>query len=144
MSVRCLMDEQAARLAWQAGLIACLGSGLIEFGGAFVAEKIRKITPRAALLSTLAGIAMTFIAMPFVFKMFENPIMGLSTFAVVLAAYFGGMKFKAHILAGFFAVLLDTGLAYITGMMDGNQANYEVGFHVPVPVIGDLIAGTGT
>src|SRR5690606_21982157 len=27
-----------ARVAWQAGLVATLGSGLIEFGGSFVAE----------------------------------------------------------------------------------------------------------
>jgi AGZA family xanthine/uracil permease-like MFS transporter len=51
-----------ARVAWQAGLVACLGSGLIEFGGAFVAERLRRAAPRAALLSTLAGIAVSFIS----------------------------------------------------------------------------------
>ncbi|NMB98948.1 MAG: NCS2 family permease, partial [Thermoanaerobaculaceae bacterium] len=49
--------------AWKAGLLACLGSGVIEFAGAFVAEKIRKATPRAALLSTLPGIALGFISL---------------------------------------------------------------------------------
>src|SRR6267143_1243516 len=44
-----------ARVAWQAGLVATLCSGVIELGGAFVAERVRQITPRAALLSTLAG-----------------------------------------------------------------------------------------
>src|SRR6185369_11015642 len=29
------------RVAWQAGLVACLGSGVIELAGAFVAERIR-------------------------------------------------------------------------------------------------------
>src|SRR5205823_4058164 len=43
--------------AWRMGLVACLGSGLIEFLGAFVAEPVRRMTPRAALLSTLAGIS---------------------------------------------------------------------------------------
>ena len=38
-----------AHVAWRVGLVACLGSGLIELGGALVAEKIRKATPRAAL-----------------------------------------------------------------------------------------------
>src|SRR4051812_9842328 len=42
-----------ARVAWQAGLVACLGSGVIEFAGAFVADLVRRATPRAALLSTL-------------------------------------------------------------------------------------------
>jgi len=54
-----------ARVAWQAGLVACLGSGLIELGGSFVAERVRKATPRAALLSTLSGIALGFISLGF-------------------------------------------------------------------------------
>src|SRR5207244_217261 len=55
-------NPDPARVAWQAGLLACLGSGVIELGGAFVAERVRKATPRAALLSTLAGIALGFIS----------------------------------------------------------------------------------
>src|SRR5579871_1618956 len=50
-----------ARVAWQAGLVACLGSGLIEFVGSFVINWLRRFTPRAALLSTLSGIAISFI-----------------------------------------------------------------------------------
>ena len=46
-----LADADAARLAWQLGLAACLLSGVIELAGAFVAERIRRATPRAALLS---------------------------------------------------------------------------------------------
>src|ERR1700722_11317854 len=40
----------SGEMAWKAGLVPCLGSGLIEFFGAFVAEQIRRRTPRAALL----------------------------------------------------------------------------------------------
>src|SRR6185295_17596958 len=40
-----------ARVAWQAGLFATLSSGVIELACAFFAERIRKATPRAALLS---------------------------------------------------------------------------------------------
>src|SRR5688500_9162662 len=36
------------RAAWVAGLVACFGSGLIELFGAFVAERVRRSTPRAA------------------------------------------------------------------------------------------------
>src|SRR5215471_21277036 len=50
-----------ARVAWQAGLVACFGSGAIELLGSTVSERVRRSTPRAALLSTLAGIALTFI-----------------------------------------------------------------------------------
>ena len=83
-----------ARVAWQAGLLACLGSGIIELGGSFFAERLRRITPRAALLSTLAGIALGFISLGFLFRTFAHPIVGLSTLAVVLLVYFGRVKFK--------------------------------------------------
>src|SRR5215831_11527816 len=59
-----------ARVAWQAGLVATLCSGLIEVAAAFVAERVRRVTPRAALLSTLAGIALAFISFGFLFRAF--------------------------------------------------------------------------
>src|SRR5437763_2078454 len=80
--------------AWRMGLVACLGSGLIEFLGAFVAEPVRRATPRAALLSTLAGIAVGFISGVFLFRTFANPVVGLSTFGIVLLVYFGRVRFK--------------------------------------------------
>src|SRR5437764_2690073 len=78
--------------AWRMGLVACLGSGLIEFLGAFVAEPIRRMTPRAALLSTLAGIALGFISGVFLFRTFAHPIVGLTTFGIVLLVYFGRVR----------------------------------------------------
>ena len=48
-----------ARVAYHAGLVACLGSGLVELLGAFIVDRVRRHVPRAALLSTLAGIALT-------------------------------------------------------------------------------------
>ena len=48
--------------AWKIGLVACLFSGIIETLGAFAGDWIRRVTPRAALLSALAGIAITFIS----------------------------------------------------------------------------------
>ena len=69
-----------ARVAWQAGLLATLCSGRHRARArAFVAERVRKATPRAALLSTLAGIALGFISLGFLFRTFARPIVGLTT-----------------------------------------------------------------
>ena len=65
---------RAATLAWQAGLMACVISGLMECAGAFVGDWVRRHTPRAALLSALAGIAICFIALLFVFQIFASQI----------------------------------------------------------------------
>ena len=49
--------------AWQAGLAWCFIIGVIVLVGAFVGPTIRKYTPRAAMLGTLAGISIAFISM---------------------------------------------------------------------------------
>ena len=86
------------RAAWQAGLVACLGSGLIELIGAFGAERLRRLTPRAALLSTLAGIALSFISLGFLFRSFARPLVGMTTLAIVLMVYFGKLRFRGGVL----------------------------------------------
>ncbi len=109
--------EEAARWAWQLGLIACLGSGVIEFFGAFVAEGIRRRTPRAALLSTLAGIAIGFIAMSFALQIFQKPLIAMVPLAVVLITYFSGASFPLQLPGGLIAVVLGTALAWgLTGL----------------------------
>ena len=45
----------SAEAAWQAGLAACFVSGVIETVGSLVGEHIRRLAPRAALLSALGG-----------------------------------------------------------------------------------------
>ncbi|NVB38602.1 NCS2 family permease [Pseudenhygromyxa sp. WMMC2535] len=133
--------DDPSRVAWQAGLLACLGSGIIELGGAFVAEKLRRITPRAALLSTLAGIALGFISLGFLFRTFAHPIVGLSTLGIVLLTYFGRVKFKGRLPGGFVAVALGTALAWIIGLAPAGEApTGSVGLMLPVPVIGDVLA----
>ncbi|MBM4365844.1 MAG: NCS2 family permease [Deltaproteobacteria bacterium] len=129
-----------ATVAWQAGLAATLGSGLIEAGGALVAERVRKATPRAALLSTLAGIALSFIALGFLFRTFARPVVGLATLGVVLLTYFGRVKFRGGLPGGLVAVLLGTILGWATGIAPVGPAPGAPSLHLPFPVVGDLVA----
>lgn len=132
------------RVAWQAGLVACLGSGLIELAGAFVAERIRRVTPRAALLSTLAGIALTFIAIGFLFRTYARPLIGFTTLAIILLVYFGRVRFRGGLPGGLVAVVLGTGIAWATGIAPvGTRPAGGAGFFPPVPVLGDLFASLG-
>ena len=52
--------------------------------GGFIAPIIRKITPRAALLGSLAGISITFISMRPGLLVFETPLIGMVCFAIIL------------------------------------------------------------
>ncbi len=135
--------EQAAELAWQAGLVACLGSGIIEFGGAWIGNMLRRMAPRAALLSTLGGIAITFIAIGFLFRTFANPVVGLVPLGVILLTYFGGVRFG--IPGGLLAVLLGIALAWATGLMSWDNVRFAaalqpIGVYFPGFWLGDLWA----
>jgi AGZA family xanthine/uracil permease-like MFS transporter len=130
-----------ARVAWQAGLVACLGSGVIELAGSLVAERVRKATPRAALLSTLAGVALGFISLGFLFRSFARPVVGLTTLAVLLLVYFGRVRFRGGVPGGLVAVALGTLLAWLTGIAPvGEPPAHGQGLHLPLPVLGDLAA----
>jgi AGZA family xanthine/uracil permease-like MFS transporter len=129
------------RVAWQAGLVACLGSGIIELVCAPIAERIRQATPRAALLSTLAGIALTFIALGFLFRAFARPVVGLTTLAIVLLTYFGRVRFRGGLPGGLVAVAIGAALAWATGIAPVGPVPVGTGLRVPIPTVGDLLAG---
>lgn len=131
----------ASLAAWRAGLVACLGSGLIEFACAFVVERLRRVTPRAALLSTLAGIALTFISIYFLFRTFAHPIVGLATFAIISMGYFGKLRFRGGVPAGLVAVGVGTLLCWASGIA-GSGGNLQAPqLILPVPVVSDLWSG---
>ncbi|TGN19610.1 NCS2 family permease [Leptospira idonii] len=133
--------------AWKAGLLASFASGLIEVLGSFFAEKIRKSTPRAALLSALAGIAVTFISMDFLLKTFEHPLVAFLPLGIILLQYFGKVKFPFGIPGGLVSILLGIGLSYLSGLLGSpiyQEGGLErgvstIGFYLPYLALGDLI-----
>lgn len=132
-----------ARVAWQAGLFATLSSGVIELVAAPFAERVRKATPRAALLSTLAGIALSFISLGFLYRTFARPVVGLTTLAIVMLTYFGRVRFKGRLPGGVIAVALGTIIAWATGIAPVGAKPTGAGLHPPLPVAGDLLASLG-
>ncbi|EDY37842.1 permease [Cyanobium sp. PCC 7001] len=130
-----LSEAQAVTLSWQAGLMACLGSGLIETGGSFVAQVLRRWLPRAALLSTLAGIALGYIALGFLLRTYAQPLVGLAVLAVILVVYFG--RLRLPLPGGLVAVLLGMALAWSSGLLRIEPAAWslataQLGLHLPV------------
>ncbi|MGD8863332.1 MAG: hypothetical protein PVI30_25185 [Myxococcales bacterium] len=143
--------EQAARGAFQVGLAACCLSGVIELLGAPIADAVRRATPRAALLSTLSGIAISFIAIDFAVRTFEMPLVALLPLSVILTTYFADIRMPLRIPGGAWAVGLGTIAAWVCTALPevrtpvGAEALAgafdNAGFYPPLPVIGDLIAG---
>lgn len=144
--------QEAAIVAWRVGVAACFLSGIIELGGSFIAERIRKATPRAALLTSLAGIAVAFLCMDFAARCFAYPLVALLPLGVLLFTLLSRTKLPFGIpgvglalALGIFAAWLlfaagFTAETSVSGPAVG-KALGDVGFYLPVPVLGDLIAG---
>lgn len=138
--------QSASEMAFQAGIVATIATGLIEAGGAWLVDWLRRWTPRAAMLATLAGIAITFIAAGFLFRTFAAPVVAFLPFGAVLLTYFGRVRFPYGIPGGLVAVLLGTVLAWTTGLAHWDPtraalATGLIGFKAPIPQLGTLAHG---
>jgi AGZA family xanthine/uracil permease-like MFS transporter len=136
---------------WSAGLVWVFFQSFILMIGGFIAPFIRKITPRAALLGTLAGVSVTFISMRPALEMYMTPQIGLVCFAIILVSWFGGVKYPKGIPAGLVAIAVGMIIAWgsnlfglglgglsIKGVGDA-FANF--GFSVPIPAFGYVFSG---
>src|ERR1700690_1288891 len=97
---------------WEAGLVWVFFQSFILMVGGFVAPIIRKITPRAALLGTLAGVSVTFISMTPALQMYMTPVVGLTCFAIILVNWLGGFEFPKGIPAGLVAIAVGMNIAW--------------------------------
>src|SRR3954469_16659251 len=79
--------------AWEAGLAWVFIQSFVLMAGAFAAPWIRKITPRAALLGTLAGVSIAFISMRPALEMYMTPQIGVVCFAIIIVSWFGGVRY---------------------------------------------------
>jgi AGZA family xanthine/uracil permease-like MFS transporter len=137
--------------AWEAGLTWVFVQSFVLMAGGFVAPYIRKITPRAALLGSLAGIAITFISMRPAGQMFGTPVIGLTCFAIILASWFGGARYFKGMPAGLVAIIAGTVIAWASnqfGLNFGGMAWSNVtasfttfGFEVPLPAVDHVFHG---
>jgi AGZA family xanthine/uracil permease-like MFS transporter len=136
---------------WSAGLVWVFFQSFILMIGGFIAPFIRKVTPRAALLGTLAGVAFTFIAMRPALEMYMTPQIGLICFAVILVSWFGGVKYPRGIPAGLIAIVLGTIIAWGSNLLGFGLGGLTVkglgdafanfGFSVPIPAVGTVFSG---
>ena len=136
---------------WEAGLAWVFLQGILLMVGGYIAPFIRKITPRAALLGTLAGVSVAFIALRPALEMFMNPLIGLVCFAIILASWLGNVRYYKGIPAGLVAIAVGSLLAWgstafghsIGGMsLDALAASVSgFGFSLPIPAFNHTFAG---
>jgi AGZA family xanthine/uracil permease-like MFS transporter len=135
---------------WEAGLTWVFIQSFVLMVGGFIAPFVRRVTPRAALLGTLAGVSVTFISMRPAQQMFTTPVIGVVCFAIILASWFGGVKYKG-VPAGLVAIAVGSVIAWVSaaagwgwgGMSIDNltKSVANFGFSLPIPAFGHVFHG---
>jgi adenine/guanine/hypoxanthine permease len=136
---------------WQAGLVWVFFQSFILMIGGFIAPFIRRVTPRAALLGTLAGVSITFISMRPALDMFMTPVIGLTCFAIIMVSWFGGVKYPKGLPAGLVAIIVGMAIAWGSNLFGLNYGGLSVdglskavagfGFAVPLPAFDMVFSG---
>jgi AGZA family xanthine/uracil permease-like MFS transporter len=136
---------------WEAGLTWVFIQSFVLMAGGFVAPWVRRITPRAALLGTLAGVSIAFISMRPAMEMFITPVIGVVCFAIIVVSWFGGVRYFKGVPAGLVAIAVGCAIAWVaaaTGLGYGGMSVAKLGdavsgfgFSVPLPAIGHVFSG---
>src|SRR6185369_9209068 len=103
------------------------------------------------LLGSLAGISITFISMRPGAQMAMTPIIGLVCFAVIMADWFGGVKYFKGVPGGLVAIVLGAVIAWGSTLFGFNYGGLTLagvtdalssfGFSYPIPAVGHVFGG---
>jgi AGZA family xanthine/uracil permease-like MFS transporter len=131
-------------LAWKVGMAATVAIGLAKCGLAFAGDWAQRVVPRAALLGSIAGVAVLLIAFLPMLKLLREPLVGLIALGVLLLALFGAVRMPLGLPGAFAAVLAGTAVywssAWLTGRVDRAIAVGTPGLALPWPTLGWLDA----
>ncbi len=127
------------QLAWHLGVFACFLSGIVQTAGAFCTDWLRRHTPRAALLCPLAGIAIAFLCLGFVLRIFQTPELALLPTVIILAVYGSRMRLPFRMPGGLLCILAGVILVALLRALHvyhlpAPPPLVALGIHMPRPV----------
>src|SRR3546814_14127185 len=83
------MDDDAAAIATgQLGAASLVGMGVLKFVLSFFGDAVTLIAPRAALLGSIAGIALVLMGFLPLVETFRSPVVGFVTLGLLLYVLF--------------------------------------------------------
>jgi len=92
-------------LAWKVGMGVTVAMGALKLVLAFAGDWVRRLVPRAALLGSIAGVAILLIAFLPALKVFADPLVGLISLTIVLVTLVGRVRLPAGMPGAFAAVV---------------------------------------
>ncbi|MGM0432505.1 MAG: xanthine/uracil/vitamin C permease [Spirochaetota bacterium] len=125
--------------AWSAAVAALFIGGAIEVLGGFIGPYVRKIIPRVAMLGTIAGIGLVWMATAGLFEVYHDPILGMPVLLIALIGLIGGHVFKKRIPMLLVAVVFGIIYALVLGRVEVDTST--VGVVMPFFAGGAVLEG---
>lgn len=110
------MDAQSASItAWKVGMAAMIWMGVVKTVFSFIGSRVQRIVPTAALLGSLAGVGITWLAANPMIKVYDLPFVGLLALAVLTFALIAKNDLPFRLPGAAMAVVLGMLLYYGLG-----------------------------
>ncbi|MBM3221607.1 MAG: MFS transporter [Candidatus Rokubacteria bacterium] len=126
-------------LAWKVGMAVTVAIGVIKTVLAFGGDWTRRVVPRAALLGSIAGVAILLIAYLPMLKIFHEPLAGLVALLVLFLGLFAGVRMPFGLPSAFAAVIAGLAVHWATVWATGTRAHalaaVTVQLALPLPTL---------
>jgi AGZA family xanthine/uracil permease-like MFS transporter len=137
------MDPQAAAIAtWQLGMASLIVMGVLKLVLSFFGEAVTRILPRAALLGSIGGAALTLLGFLPLVETLRSPVVGFVTFGLLLYVLAAKGPLPVRIPGVLLALIVGTLLYYGLGLAGLGMPGFAVpervsfGFTLPLPTLG--------
>jgi len=138
------LGGESLELAWSVGVAWCFVHAIVAGIGAFIGPTMQRLTPRAAMLGTLAGVAITFIEMGAAFGAWNVAWLSMVSFGIIFVGWLANVQFPGKLPAGLVAVIIGIIVGWASGYMQIGTlttAIQNVSLAFPLPQIQPLVDG---
>lgn len=113
----CYLATKDAQLTWQVAMATIVLMGLFKIAVSFCGPALRRIIPRAALLGSIAAVALLLIAyLPFL-KLFASPVVGFLSLGVVFISLLARFRLPLRLPGALAGILCGTAAYYVLGAL---------------------------
>lgn len=129
------LDERAAAIAtWQLGMASLAVMGLLKLALSFAGDWVTRVLPRAALLGSIGGAALTLLGFLPLIETLRNPVVGLVTFGLLLYVLVAKGKLPVRIPGVLLAFIVGTALYYGLGLAGLGTPGFKLPEALPLSV----------
>ncbi len=138
----CYLASKDAYFTWQVSMGVIILMGVFKIAVSFCGPALRRAVPRAALLGSIAAVALLLIAyLPFL-KLFASPVVGFLSLGIVFISLLARFRLPlgmpgalAGMLCGTVAYYLLSAFDLLPGVGHAALRSFEVSLHLPLPTL---------